>query len=172
MYSMGSGTVRVSRPVLLMLLAQACSIGGSAGLLEGPDGCVVFVFGMATFSCAACDEAGRRLAVVQLVASKIATSQDVASAFGVSGVTLWKWGRDYTRGGVAALMRARTGPKGPIRLTAVLAARIVVLDATGLTLLHIAAQTGVDRSGACWPRCGRPVRRADPRAGAATRSSR
>ena len=162
----------MSRPVLLMLLAQACSIGGSAGLLEGPDGCVVFVFGMATFSCAACDEAGRRLAVVQLVASKIATSQDVASAFGVSGVTLWKWGRDYTRGGVAALMRARTGPKGPIRLTAVLAARIVVLDATGLTLLHIAAQTGVDRSGACWPRCGRPVRRADPRAGAATRSSR
>src|ERR1035437_3859184 len=144
MNSMGSGTVRVSQPVLPMLPAQARSIGGSAGLLGGPDGGgVVFVFGLATFSYAASDEAGRRLAAVQLVASKIATSLDVASAFGVSGVTLWKWGRDYTRGGVAGLMRARTGPKGPIKLTAALAARIVELDATGLTLLHIAAQTGV-----------------------------
>src|SRR5674476_76333 len=142
MNSMGSGTVRVSQPVLPMLPAQARSIGGSAGLLEGPDGGVVFVFGLATFSYAASDEAGRRLAV-QLVASKIATSQDVASAFGVSGVTLWKWGRDYTRGGVAGLMRARTGPKGPIKLTAALAARIVGLDATGLTLLQIAAAAGV-----------------------------
>src|ERR1035437_6005721 len=144
MNSMGSGTVRVSQPVLPMLPAQARSIGGSAGLLGGPDGGgVVFVFGLATFSYAASDEAGRRLAAVQLVASKIATSLDVASAFGVSGVTLWKWGRDYTRGGVAGLMRARTGPKGPIKLTAALAARIVGLDATGLTLLQIAAAAGV-----------------------------
>jgi hypothetical protein len=74
---MGSGTVRVSQPVLPMLPAQARSIGGSAGLLEGPDGGVVFVFGLATFSYAASDEAGRRLAAVQLVGSKIATSQDV-----------------------------------------------------------------------------------------------
>src|SRR5450759_1089562 len=140
---MGIETVRVSQPVLPMLPAQARSVGGSAGLLEGPDGGVVFVFGLATFSYAASDEAGRRLAAVQLVASKIATSQDVASAFGVSGVTLWKWGRDYTRGGVAGLMRARTGPNGPIKLTAALAARIVELDATGLTLLHIAAAAGV-----------------------------
>jgi transposase-like protein len=133
----------VSQPVLPMLPAQARSIGGSAGLLEGPDGGVVFVFGLATFSYAASDEAGRRLAAVQLVASKIATSLDVASAFGVSGVTLWKWNRDYTRHGVAGLMRARTGPKGPIKLTQALAARIVELDATGLTLLQIAAQAGV-----------------------------
>jgi hypothetical protein len=32
-----------------MLPAQARSIGASAGLLEGPDGGVVFVFGLATF---------------------------------------------------------------------------------------------------------------------------
>ena len=134
---------RVSQPVLPMLPAQARSIGASAGLLEGPDHGVVFVFGLATFSYAACDEAGRRLAAVQLVASKVATSLEVASAFGVSGVTLWKWRRDYTRGGVAGLVRARTGPKGPIKLTQALAARIVGLDATGLTLLQIAAAVGV-----------------------------
>lgn len=133
----------VSQPVLPMLPAEARSIGASAGLLEGPEGGVVFVFGLATFSYAASDEAGRRLAAVQLVASKIARSVEVASAFGVSGVTLWKWGRDYASGGVAGLLRARTGPKGPIKLTTALRARIVELDATGLTLLKIAAKVGV-----------------------------
>src|SRR5680860_1202850 len=134
---------RVSQPVLPFLPAQARSVGASAGLLEGPEGGVVFVFGLATFSYAAGDEAGRRLAAVQLVTSRIATSVDVASAFGVSGVTLWKWGRDYTSGGVAGLVRVRTGPKGPSKLTETLRARIVELDAAGLTLLKIAAQTAV-----------------------------
>jgi len=97
--------------VLPLLPARARSIGASAGLLEGPDGGVVFVFGLATFSYAAGDEAGRRLAAVQLVTAKLATLVEVASAFGVSGVTLWKWRRDYTAGGVAALVRARSGPK-------------------------------------------------------------
>ena len=62
---------------------------------------------------------------------------------GSAGVTLWKWGRRYTSGGVAGLVRARTGPKGPIKLTGTLTARIVELDATGLTLLKIAAVVGV-----------------------------
>src|SRR5665811_2604578 len=141
MGSMGSRMGRVSQPVLPMLPAQARSIGASAGLLEGPDGGVVFVFGLVTFSYAADDEAGRRLAAVQLVQSKIALSVDVASAFGVTGVTLWKWGRDYTAGGVAGLLRIRSGPKGPIKLTEALRARILELDASGLTLLKIAALT-------------------------------
>ena len=133
----------MSQPVLPMLPAQARSIGASAGLLEGPEGGVVFVFGLATFSYAAGDEAGRRLAAVQLVQSKLALSQDVASAFGVTGVTLWAWGRDYTAGGVAGLLRIRSGPKGPSKLTDTVRARIVDLDGTGLSLLAIAAQTGV-----------------------------
>ena len=133
----------VAQPVLPMLPADAGSIGASAGLLEGTEGGVVFVFGLATFSYAADDQAGPRLAAVQLVSSKIASSVEVASAFGVSGVTLWKWARDYASGGVAGLVRARSGPKGPIKLTESLRARIVELDATGLTLLQIAARTGV-----------------------------
>jgi len=42
--------VRVSQPVLSMLPSGARSIGPSAEVLEGPDGGVVFVFGLATFS--------------------------------------------------------------------------------------------------------------------------
>jgi len=85
---------RVSQAVLPLLPAEARSVGPSAGLLEGPDGGVVFVFGWAGYSYAAGDEAGRRLAAVQLVGSKIATAAEVASAFGVSGVTLWTWRRE------------------------------------------------------------------------------
>src|ERR1035437_1725271 len=134
---------RVSQPVLPMMPAQARSIGPSAGLLEGPGGGVVFIFGLATFSYGPADEVGRRLAAVQLVATRIATSQEVAAAFWVSGVTLWTWRRDFAAGGVLALVRARTGPRGPIKLTASLAARIAALDAAGATLLKIAALTGV-----------------------------
>src|SRR5664279_2897644 len=134
---------RVNQPVLQLLPARARSVGPSAGLLEGPGGGVVFVFGLATYRYAADEEAGRRLAAVQLVGSKIATAADVASAFGVSGVTLWTWRRDYTAGGVAGLLRARSGPKGPIKLTEELRTRIVELDAAGGTLASIAAQTEV-----------------------------
>ena len=133
----------MSQPVLPLLPAEARSVGPSAGLLEGPDGGVVFIFGLATFSYGVADEVGRRLAAVQLVATRIATSQEVAAAFSVSGVTLWTWRRDFAAGGVLALVRARTGPKGPIKLTAALGQRIARLDAAGETLLKIAARTGV-----------------------------
>jgi transposase len=134
---------RVSQPVLSLLPAQARSIGACAGLLEGPEGGVVFVFGLVTFSYAVGDEVGRRLAAVQLVQSKIALSQDVASAFGVSGVTLWRWGQEFTAGGVAGLLRSQPGPKGPSKLTSELRDRIVGLDRDGLSLRQIAAQTSV-----------------------------
>src|SRR5665811_1450920 len=58
---------RVNQPVLQLLPARARPVGPSAGLLEGPEGGVVFVFGLATFSYANADLAGRRLAAVQLV---------------------------------------------------------------------------------------------------------
>src|SRR5664280_2386729 len=76
-------------------------------------------------------------------AGRIATSQEVAAGFGVSGVTLWTWRRDFAAGGVLALVRARTGPRGPIKLTASLSRRIAGLDAAGATLLKIASLTGV-----------------------------
>ena len=133
----------MSQPVLPLLPARARSVGPSAGLLEGPDGGVVFVFGLATFDYAATDAAGRRLAAVQLVRSKIATATDVASAFAVSQATLWRWVGAFTTGGVSGLVRDAPGPKGPSKLTDVLTAQIKDLEAEGLTLLTIAARTGV-----------------------------
>jgi len=134
---------RVSQPVLPLLPAAARSVGPSAGLLEGPDGGVVFVFGLATFTYADGDELGRRLAAVQLSNTKVASTVEVAAAFGVTTVTLWRWGQAFGQGGVAGLGRGRTGPKGPIKLTGALAARIAGFDRQGLSLRQIAARTGV-----------------------------
>ena len=53
-------------------------MGPSVRLLECPDGRVVFVFGLATFSYASADQAGRRWAAVQLVTTKIASVAEVA----------------------------------------------------------------------------------------------
>jgi len=106
----------VGQPVLPLLPAQACSIGPSAGLLEGPHGGVVFVFGLATFDYAATDPAGRRLAAVQLVRSRIAAATEVASAFAVNQATLWRWVGSYRTDGVPGLVRDTPGPKGPSKL--------------------------------------------------------
>ena len=55
----------------------------------------------------------------------------------------WTWRRDFAAGGVLALVRGRTGPKRPIKLTASLTSRIDGLDAAGASFLKIAARTRV-----------------------------
>ena len=67
----------------------------------------------------------------------------VAEAFGVDPVTIWRWDQALAAGGVAGLVPARRGPKGASKLTPELAARIAGLDAAGATLREIAAATGV-----------------------------
>src|SRR5665647_2788393 len=105
--------VRVSQPVLGLLPAEACSVGASAGLVEGPDGGVVFVFGLATFSYAASDEVGRRLAAVQLVAMKISSSREVAGAFGPTAHAERRGQRSARRAGrLANRQRRRAGHRG------------------------------------------------------------
>ena len=133
----------MSQPVLALVPGDAVAIGPSAGLVEGPDGGVVFVFGLATFAFAKDDQAARRLAAVQLVATKIASAGEVASAFAISQATLWRWVGSFSSGGVAGLIRSQPGPKRPSKLTDAVAARIVELGATGMTLLEIGAQVGV-----------------------------
>ena len=133
----------MSQPVLPLLPAQARSVGPSAGLLEGPDGGVVFVFGLASFNYASDDQAGRRLAAVQLVTTKIASVAEVASAFGVNPATLWRWTTAFGCNGVLGLVAERPGPRRASKLTEALVARIVCLNASGLTLRQIATQAGV-----------------------------
>jgi len=137
---------RVTQAVLPLLPADAVPIGPLAGLVEGPDGGVVFVAGLATFAFDAGDEVGRRLAAVQLVATKIASAVAVAEGFGVTEVTLWRWRRSFDEDGVAGLIGAKTGPKGPRKLTEQVITRARELDGRGWTLAAIAARVGVSVS--------------------------
>jgi transposase-like protein len=69
----------------------------------------VVVDGLATFAWDAGDEAGRRLAAVQLVRLRAASQLQVAGAFGVDPATIWRWDQALSSGGVAGLVRAAAG---------------------------------------------------------------
>jgi lambda repressor-like predicted transcriptional regulator len=133
----------LSQLPLPLLPAGAAEIAPGVGLLAGEDGGLVIVHGLATFAWDAGDEAGRRLAAVQLVRLRAASQGQVAEAFGVDPATIWRWDQALAAGGVAGLVPSRRGPKGASKLTPELAARIAGLDAAGATLREIAAATGV-----------------------------
>ena len=134
----------MSQPVLPLMPADAVAVGPLAGLLESPDdGGVVFVCGLVTFSFAAGDELGRRLAAVQLVTTKIATAVAVAAAFDVGVVTLWRWTAAFQDAGVAGLVPGKRGPRGATKLTDDVAARIRALHAQGLSLAAVGERVGL-----------------------------
>ena len=134
----------LSQLPLPLLPAGAAEIAPGVGLLADEDGGgLVTVHGLATFAWDAGDEAGRRLAAVQLVRLQAASQGQVAKAFGVDPGTIWRWDQALAAGGVAGLVPARRGPKGASKLTAQVVERIAGLDAAGATLREIAAVTGV-----------------------------
>jgi len=129
---------------LPLLPAGAAEIAPGVGLVTGEDGGgLVSVHGLATFAWDGGDEAGRRLAAVQLVRLRAVSQAQAAAAFGVDPVTVWRWDQALAAGGLAGLVPARRGPKGASKLTPERAARIRELDAAGATLSEIAAATGV-----------------------------
>jgi transposase len=133
----------LSQLPLPLLPAGAAEIAPGVGLVAGEDGGLVTVHGLATFAWDGGDEAGRRLAAVQLVRLRAASQGQVAGAFGVDPATVWRWDQALAAGGVAGLVPARRGPKGASKLTPQVVERIAVLDAAGATLREIAAATGV-----------------------------
>ena len=96
---------------LPLLPGDAVEIAPGVGLVAGPDGGEVWVHGLVTFAWDGGDEAGRRLAAVQLRNLKAATQAQVADAFGVIPVSVWRWEKALAAGGVAGLVPARKGPR-------------------------------------------------------------
>ena len=129
---------------LPLLPSGAAEIAPGVGLVTGVGGGgLVSVHGLATFAWDDGDEAGRRLAAVQLVRLRAVSQAQAAAAFGVDPVTVWRWDQALAAGGVAGLVPARRGPKGASKLTPEVVGRIAGLDAAGATLGEIAAATGV-----------------------------
>src|SRR5579864_7570434 len=133
----------LSQLPLPLLPAGAAEIAPGVGLVTAGGGGLVTVHGLATFAWDGGDEAGRRLAAVQLVRLRAASQGQVAEAFGADPATIWRWDQAVASAGVAGLVPVRRGPKGASKLTPALAGRIAGLDAAGKTLRQIAAATGV-----------------------------
>jgi transposase len=126
------------------LPGDAVEIAPGVGIqADGDGGGVAWVHGLAAFAWDGGDEAARRLAAVQLVRLGAATQRQVAAGFGTDPVTVWRWDRAQREQGVAGLVPARKGPKGPSKLSPELAARIRELDAAGRRLAEIASECGV-----------------------------
>ena len=103
---------------LPLLPHDAAEIAPGVGVVTGPDGSgVVWVHGLATFAWDAGDETARRLAAVQLVQLSAATQVQVAQAFGVIPVSVWRWAKALAGGGVAGLIPAVKGPQRASKLT-------------------------------------------------------
>jgi transposase-like protein len=132
---------------LPLLPRDAAEIAPGVGVVAGPDGGgVVWVHGLATFAWDAGDEAARRLAAVQLVQLSAASQVQVARAFGVIPVSVWRWARALAGGGVAGLVPAAKGPQRASKLTPQVIGRIRELDRHGAGKAAIAAATGVSES--------------------------
>jgi hypothetical protein len=141
-------TAMLTQLPLPWLPEGATEIAPGVGLAAGPGGGVVWVHGMATFAWDAGDEAGRRLAAVLLCSPRLkaATQEQVASAFGVIPVTVWRWARALERAGVAGLVPEAKGPRRASKLTPQVVARIAELDGQGASQARIAAACGVSES--------------------------
>ncbi len=138
--------VRVSSgPPLPLAVTPRGGVGIAAGvdLVEGADGGVVFLWGMAAWCWAPGDETGRRLAAVQAVETRAAQHQEVATAFGIDEVTLRRWRQCWIDGGVEALVPRKRGPKGPSKVTRVIVGEVVRLRAAGWSRNAIAGELGI-----------------------------
>jgi hypothetical protein len=161
-------TAMLTQLPLPWLPEGAAEIAPGVGLVTGPDGGVVWVHGMAAFAWDAGDEAGRRLAAVLLCSPRLkaATQEQVASAFGVIPVTVWRWARALERAGVSGLVPEVKGPRRASKLTPAVLARIAGLDGQGMSRARIAAACGVSESSV-----RNALRPAGAGAGAARRAS-
>ena len=95
--------VMTAQPPLPVTPSGAIPFGAVAALVQDNDGGRVFIRGELCFVWDGGDEAGRRLTAVQLVRIKAASGMDVAAAFGVSVVTLWRWRKELDASGTAGL---------------------------------------------------------------------
>jgi Homeodomain-like domain len=99
----------LSQLPLPLLPPGAAEIAPGVGLVAGEDGGLVAVHGLATFAWDAGDEAGRRLAAVQLVRLRAASQGQVAEAFGVDPATVWRWDQAVASGGWPGWSRPAAG---------------------------------------------------------------
>ena len=137
---------RPTFPQTALLPAEARPISAAAGIQEDEQGGVCYLYGWANGCWTAGEDPARRLAALQLIELKAATQREVAAGFGTTPATVRRWGKDYREEGLAGLLRERTGPKGPSKLTSERALEIRDLRAQGLSERQVAERSGLSRA--------------------------
>jgi len=140
--------------------AGSVRVAPGVDVLEVDAGGAVFVWGRVAWCWDDGDVVGRRLAAVQLVATRSARHGEVAAAWGTDPETLRRWRRDYDDHGVEGLVPAKRGPKGPSKLTGDTIAEIARRRAAGASMDAIAAAMGMSRNSV-----SRALATGDPAAG-------
>ncbi|MET3808954.1 putative transposase [Arthrobacter sp. UYEF3] len=130
-------------PLPVPMIGGAALVGLAVSLVEGGEGGRVFIHGELAYAWDARDTVTRRFTAVKLAEIKAASVAEIAGAFGIEPVTLWRWRQLLAAEGVAGLAPERMGPKGPSRLTGTVMAEIVALRASGLSLRAVGAAVGV-----------------------------
>ncbi|WP_431711543.1 putative transposase [Glutamicibacter uratoxydans] len=130
-------------PLAIAPTGSGTLIGAAAQLIEDTDGGQVFIYGQLTHVWEAADQESRRFAAVNLLNLHAARAGIIASAFGVSVGTLWRWKALVAVQGVAGLLVEKRGPQGNSKLSPALIVRIHELKAAGLSNRAAAEQAGV-----------------------------
>jgi prepilin-type processing-associated H-X9-DG protein len=130
---------RNAQPPLPMAPSDAVMVAPGVGVVvdAAGDG-TVWLHGAVAWCWDADDEAARRLAAVQLVETGTARQRDVAAAFAVTEQTVHNWRRRAAAKGVTGLVDARSGPKGPWKVTDEVRDEIVRRRAAGGSLRAVA----------------------------------
>lgn len=118
-------------------------VGLAVSLVENDGGGEVYIRGQLCDVWDAEDAAARPWAAVKLVRLGAASQEQIAAAFGVSSVAVWKWVQRAAAGGIAALVSEKKGPKKASRLTSTVITRIVELRSTGLSHQAVGNMVGV-----------------------------
>jgi len=105
------------------------------------------VAGIPVFHYAASDTAADSLARVMLVQDELAGASEVAEAFSLSRMTVYRELERYNEKGVEGLGRHKSGPKGPSKLKDEAAKQMLALRRKGVPIRQIAVRLGVSERG-------------------------
>ena len=118
-------------------------INGRCNYREEGDIRVIFANGIPLFHYAQGDKAANQYAMIHLVESGLASQQEVAEAFNYTRLTIFRAKRKFDKGGMAALVPKKRGPKDGSKVDKAEARRIVALKEKGLTNVAIGSRLGL-----------------------------
>lgn len=127
--------------------SQVVHINARAQLHAEGDLYAVVVSGIPLLSWAGGDQISRSYAMVLLVRNGLAKPSEVAAAFGVTRVTVFRAGRAFDAEGIAGLVPGKPGPRGRRVFKEAVVKQVVLLTKQGHGPTFIAQRLGVSESG-------------------------